>query len=262
MSKCGAKTNKGPLCENKGKEKYEGRCGIHKNYESQSESKTSTYKSEKITRDNYLLDSLPAMNRDITNIIDEYSYDDDMKYNFKDKEILEIIHYKSNRFRVVVSKYTKFIDPYFLLPDGKINYIKVSDLHERICDYLSYKKIEYFHTPYWLMKFFLTNSFRSVKNVVINTIIDYSKFTMAFLLDGKLSNSQFEYNLSEDVVINYMEYMEHMITRYRKILDLFKSELKLSGVLSIVFNTNIRHLTDVDNRGKPIDSDEDLDEKS
>lgn len=130
-----------------------------------------TSKSNKIStlnRDTYLLDSIPIMYKDILNIIDEY-VDDDTKYMLGDTKIIQKNNYLLGQviLRGIISCCSmNSIAPFYRWPDGKINNIKVLNLHDRILDCMDVKDYLCVNTlNAW--KFFLTNENHSEKNATI-----------------------------------------------------------------------------------------------
>jgi hypothetical protein len=267
MSKCGAEKKKNKLlCENKGKEQYGGRCGIHKNYDNKTvktpevkkpEVKTPEVKTPEVKKpevkkpevkrsyrfnpDKYLLESIPIMNKNVADLIHEY-VDDDTKYEMGDKKLLKKNSDSQITLLLPGEKYifyffSKKVAPYYLWPDGERNYIKIVELSDRIHNFVFGKRKKYakdiFDNSRDIYIFFLSNDFNSTKNVVITTTFSNTSYGLRIIMEFKLNNKsdkiQLKYELPENILT-----IEKSL--YDKLVSFVKFELKVLGVSNIVFN--------------------------
>jgi hypothetical protein len=195
MENCRAiKKDKLP-CENKGKEKHGGRCGIHKNYGP----KIVEIKKEPLeikTLDEILLEALSNVPVDIGKIIINYIREDhDTMYMFGDKKILKL-NEKSERKMKYLDYKEYDVDPYFLWPDGKLNFIKINNIVKSIDKF-------YGDDNSGIVRCFLSNNFYNVSTIIIDSVlISPYNILITFKADGKVCKESYNFDYYRLKAIN------------------------------------------------------------
>lgn len=192
MENCGAikKTDQLP-CENKGKEKHGGRCGVHKNYGP----KIVEIKKEPLeikTLDEILLEALSNVPVDIGKIIINYIREDhDTMYMFGDKKILKLNKDTGRKMKYFDYYRKSDFDSYFLWPDGKLNFIKINNIEQSILRFCNgYKPFEYQE----IVEYFFYNNFYNVSTIIFDTIKHAYSSLITFTADGKVCKESYNFN--------------------------------------------------------------------